>query len=109
MGVSDLGLTWLSTPEVANYVSEVSIASAPFTSRCLIYLNLQPKIRINKRNTYWKCTADLLKCDEYCNLIKDLMLETKFSSTLGSLSGVFIRCRAKWIEEGERNTAYFCG
>lgn len=80
---------WLSTPEVADHVSEVSISSSPLTDHCLLYLNPHPETRINKRNTYWKFNAELLKCDEYCNLIKDLMLEIKFDLTIGSYSSNF--------------------
>ncbi len=75
---------WLSTPELAGFVSKALMSSAPLSDHCLLSLVQQPSLNIDKRNTYWKFNADLLKCDEYCNMIKDLMLEIKFDLTIGS-------------------------
>ncbi len=168
---------WLSTLDIIEYVSEVSMSSAPLTDHCSIYLELKPKTNLNKRNTNWKFNADLLKSDDYCKKIKELLLEIKFDTAMGSYSNrweffkykvrqisiefgkqrskemreqelnlvqeidecckrtpmsdkdrstfmilqsklddlylkrahsAFVRSRAKWTEEGEKNTAYFC-
>uniref|UniRef100_A0A1A7XB67 Reverse transcriptase domain-containing protein n=2 Tax=Iconisemion striatum TaxID=60296 RepID=A0A1A7XB67_9TELE len=168
---------WLMSPEMVNYVTEVAISIAPLTDHCALYLKLNPEVSANKRNVYWKLNTDLLKNQEYCNTIKDLMSEIRYDATIGNYCcrweffkfkvrqfsirfgkersktlreqetklihdldeyckktpmldsdkaafislkskldvlssrkarGAFIRSRAKWIEEGERNTAYFC-
>lgn len=169
---------WLATPDLAALASDVTISNAPLTDHCLLFLNLKPQIRSNKRNVYWKFNADLLKKQNYCDTVKDLLSEIKYDVTIGNYccrweyfkfkvrqisiqfgkersktirehelkliqdlddyckrtpmlesdkaafislksklddlssrkaQGAFIRSRAKWIEEGERNTAYFCG
>ncbi len=75
---------WLLTTELERFVSKVSMSNAPLTDHCLITLTVQPSLNQNKRNTHWKFNADLLKCDEYCNLIKDLRSEVKFDTSIGS-------------------------
>ena len=60
------------------------MSSAPLTDHCLLSLVLQSSLHNNKRKTHWKFNGDLLKCDEYCNLTKDLILDIKFDSTIGS-------------------------
>lgn len=60
------------------------MSGAPFTDHCLLSLVLQPPEHYNKRNMHWKCNSDLVKYDEYCKLIKDLIPEIKFDSTIGS-------------------------
>ena len=60
------------------------MSSAPLTLHCLLSLVLQSSLHNNKRKTHWKFNGDLLKCDEYCNLTKDLILDIKFDSTIGS-------------------------
>lgn len=86
---------WLSTLEVAEYVSEVFISSAPLTDHCLLYLDLKPETNINRRNVHWKFNADLLKSEEYCNIIKDLLrLNLIQQSGVIAVGGNFLSLRS---------------
>lgn len=57
---------WLSTLDVAEYVSEVSMSSAPLTDHCSLYLKLKPKSSPDKRNINWKFNAE-----HYCKKSKN--------------------------------------
>ena len=71
---------WLSTLDIAEYVSEVTMSSAPLTDHCSLYLELKPKSSPDKRNINWKFDADLLKSEHYCKK-KNIIFDT----TIGEL------------------------
>uniref|UniRef100_A0A3B3DY82 Reverse transcriptase domain-containing protein n=1 Tax=Oryzias melastigma TaxID=30732 RepID=A0A3B3DY82_ORYME len=168
---------WLVSPNVLNHISKADISTAPVTDHCVVSINLIPSLRNTERRSYWKFNAEYLKDDQYCSIIKKLLLSVKENMSLDSAGrkweifkyevrkysiqygkergkkikeaeqqlvsdlnkfyrnynvsdtdkeeflrlqskldsfylnrarGAFIRSRAKWIEEGEKNSSYFC-
>lgn len=68
---------WLSNNDILNLVSDCSISSAPLTDHCLINLKLESKTIKNNNKDYWKFNADLLNNEEFCDDIRNLILEVK--------------------------------
>lgn len=168
---------WLVADTMLSQISHCEISPAPLTDHCCINLSVTPLMQHERKKGYWKFNANLLKNDEHCSVIKDLIHEvlqddsilsytqkweflkkkirqysisfskymknknsleeeniikeihlisispiltennkSKLSSLLSKLDrmyerkagGAFIRARSKWIEEGEKNSAYFC-
>ncbi len=77
---------WLASPEILNFVTNVSVSAAPLTDHCVI----TPKPDINHRlkKNYWKFNADLLNVDEYLKAVKalqwKLLMMQKLTHFIGS-------------------------
>lgn len=167
---------WLVTEPVANISSKVLISKAPLTDHCSVELKLSSTNSIKRNKSYWKFNSSLLKIEDYCKRIKEIIIEIQNSESFSNYSnkweflkykirmfsmefsktyikikrqeenelfselnqycnkqnhneldkeilmslqtkldnlylkkaeGAFVRSRAKWIEEGEKNTTYF--
>lgn len=168
---------WLVPDSLRNFASDTLISKAPLTDHCMIEMTLNSVVRIRKNKAYWKFNSSLLKNEEYCAMIKGLIMEIENSCNIDDFcnkweflkyrireqsiqfskkitmikrreestlfqelneycdktelssddnlkfmalqaklddlyckraKGAFVRSRAKWIEEGEKNTSYFC-
>lgn len=80
-------------------------ASISFSKRLKKELDQKEFNIINQMNTL--CRKQMMSDDDKQTILK-------LQSTLDEMytyktQGAFIRSRAKWIEEGEKNSAYFCG
>lgn len=167
---------WMVSDDILRNTLRSRITKAPLTDHCFIDLVLGPAVKEVRNKGYWKFNARLLKNEDYCVQIRELIKENednesfrnnmsrwefikfkirqftiKFSKKLSrekreyesnlfreinmccskvelnsqeknklmelqvklddlyleKAQGAFIRSRAKWIEAGEKNSAYF--
>lgn len=167
---------WLVTDTILNHMYNCEISPSPLTDHCGVNLAIIPADHSSRKKGYWKFNASLLKYEDYCNGVKNLINEIaqdnniisytqkweflkykirQYSISFGKsikntknleedqiikeihditnnrltendkiklytlqnkldkiyerkAKGAYIRSRSKWIEEGEKNSAYFC-
>lgn len=68
---------WLVTQKMLNYTSQTSISAAPATNHLAVSITLTSKKDFTCRQTYWKFITNLLKDDQYCNMVKKILSDVK--------------------------------
>lgn len=168
---------WLISNSILQYVKVTIISNGPLSDHCSIILRLQSKDQNSTFKDYWKFNSQLLRNEEYCISIRQLILDVEIDDAISTpiskweylkfrirktsiafgkklnkqrkeeetnivkelmtlydklnwteeekgkinnlqskvdemylyrAKGAYLRSKAKWIEEGEKNTAYFC-
>ena len=110
-------------PELNNDVNEIPLQDITFSindqlffemlllairGKTVAYASHKKKMEINEEN---KLLAEIEKLEKETN-INYVLLDSKKDELLQlrkkKMEGVFIRSKAKWIQEGEKPTKYFC-
>lgn len=73
---------WLISPEIINYVANVSISAPPLTDHCAIEISLKSDCYPKCKKNYSKFNAELLNVEEYVGKVKALILEIKNDTEL---------------------------
>lgn len=74
---------WLISNNLIQHDYNCNISAAPLTDQSVIYFQLKPKSKFYS-NKYWKFNSSLLKNEEYCQQIRDLINDIKSNEELNN-------------------------